>query len=30
MPINISLLSTPKAFNSKSDHIDNRKNTPAN
>ena len=30
MPIDISLLSTPKALNSNSDYIVNKKNTPAN
>ena len=30
MPINISLLSTPKALNSNSDLIVNKENTPAN
>ena len=30
MPINISLLSTPKALNSNSDLIVNNENTPAN
>ena len=30
MPVNISLLSTPKALNSNSDLIVNKENTPAN